>query len=357
MEAIDLMNMVSTDFAKLGCNSLEGISDTCLSPQNSDYITDKYDVGDEFNIEIDPELRNKSISLWQIKDETTVFGIDTSNIILGNTGDGILCAVRGTVVWREKAAYQYVRHGPFIFYITEKNRYSLYNTLRQIYLDSDSVDAPILERTIERIRSILERWLQRQLCEAAHNSLILWDGSLTSRIVNGSISVVGEILHTARENSNCILAISKNTSLSTSGRRLNELIDGKLAPCLLDIDRDVQLQYGSHLHFFGRIYAAKLAPNSFTFRLDIDRRISDEMGFNAVRRLLGNELLIDGYPETLRLAHILSRFSASEVIAMQRYVATNYGMRINPIPDIRHALFGPYGGSNHTRLDSYDASL
>ena len=69
-------------------------------------------------------------------------------------------------------------------------------------------------------------------------------------------------------------------------------------------------------------------------------------GFDAVRRLLGNELLDDGYPETLRLAHILSRFSASEVIAMQRYVATNYGLHISPEPNIRQALFGPYGGDS-----------
>ena len=176
------------------------------------------DIEGALQIELDSEMRDKTIGLWQINDETTVFGIDTSNIILGNTGDGVLCAIRGSVVWREKGSYQYARHGPFIFYITDRNRYTLYNSLRQIYLDADdSVGAPILEKTIERIRAILERWLQRQLCEATHDSLILWDGSLTTRTVNGPVSVMDEILHTARNNSNCVIAISKNTTLSTPG--------------------------------------------------------------------------------------------------------------------------------------------
>ena len=141
------------------------------------------------------------------------------------------------------------------------------------------------------------------------------------------------------------------------GRKLSDLIDGRLAPCLLDIDDAIRLQYGRHLQFLGKIYAAKLSPTSFTFRLDIDRRASETEGLNAICRLLGNELLADGYPETLRLAHILSRFSKTDVLAMQRYVAANYGLKIEPVLDIRQALFGPYGGSGHIRLDGYDAGL
>jgi len=68
-------------------------------------------------------------------------------------------------------------------------------------------------------------------------------------------------------------------------------------------------------------------------------------------------LLKDSYPETLRLAHILSRFSANEVLAMQRYVTKNFGLRITSQTDIRQVLFGPYGGSNNMRLNGNDASL
>ena len=358
MEAVNLIDMVSKDFAKLGRGSLEGISNMCMRPRNSDYLSTDYALDDELNIEMNAEIKNIPIRLWQINDETPIFGIDTSSILLGNTKKGLLCAVRGSVVLRKKAVFQYVRHGPFIFHITERNRYALYNTLRQIYLDADDpIGAPILEGTVERIRSILERWLQKQLCESTHDSIILWDGSLTTRTINGPTSVIGEILHTARNNRNYILALSKKTTLTMMGRRLSDLIDGRLAPCLLDIDDAIRLQFGNHLQFLGKIYAAKLSPTSFTFRLDIDRRASEAEGFNATCRLLGNELLADGYPETLRLAHILSRFSATDVLAMQRYVAANYGLKIEPVLDIRQALFGPYGGSGQMRLNGYDASL
>ena len=291
MEVID-MNIPSDSFVKLGCDSLEGVSNKFLRRRSSEYLRADYLREGDLNLSIDPEKENKLIRLCQIDDETTTLGIDTSNIVLGNTEEGILCAVRGTVVWKEKATYQYLRYGPFIFHITERNKYALYNTLRRAYLDvDDGVGVPILERTVERIRSILERWLQSQLCEATCNSLILWDGSLTTRTVNNTISGLSEILHTARKNHNCILAFSKKTTLSVGGRRFNDLIDGRFAPCLLDIDKDVQMQYSGHLHFLGRIYVAKFSSTSFAFRLDIDRRVSEDEGLNAVGKLLGNELL------------------------------------------------------------------
>lgn len=358
MEVADLMQMVSNDFAKLGSNSLIGISQEYLKPRNRDYLNTESEFDDGLTLEMDVAMENEPVRLHRVNSAMPVFGLDTSNIILGDTGEGILCAVRGSIVWREKETYQFIRHGPFIFHITERNKYELYNSLRRIYIDVDnSVGAPILERLVERIRFILERWLQKQLCETTHDSLILWDGSLTTRTVNGPASVLGELLHIARSSHNYVLALSKKTTISVSGRRLNNLIDDEYAPCLLNVDGAARSCYGNHLNFLGRIYAAKLSPSPFAFRLDIDRHIPEEEGFSAVGHLLGNELLTDGYPETLRLAHILSRFSASEILAMQRYVSESYGLRIDSRSDVRQVLFGPYGGSNHARLNGYDANL
>lgn len=347
MEVVDMMGLVSNDFAKIGYVSLEGVSNAYLTHPARHCLRTAYDVQDDLAMVVDAQVEKGPVSISKVNDETSVFGIDTSNIVLGNTGEGILCAIRGSIVWNEQGRYQYVRHGPFIFHITEENKFALYNTLRQIYVDAEgSVGAPILERVAERIRAILERWLQRQLCVATHDSLLLWDGSLTTRTVNSPLSVLGELLRIARQNRNYVLAFSKKTTLTVSGHRLHELIDDRFIPCVLDVDDAVRSVYGSHLRFFGRMYAAKLSPSPLAFRLDIDRRIPEDEGFTALGRLLGNELLRDSYPETLRLAHILSRFSASEVLAMQRYVAENYGLRLNPELDVRQVLFGPYGGSN-----------
>lgn len=358
MEVADLMQTFLNDFATLGSNSLSGLSRDYLRSQNRHYLPIENDLEDNLNLEVDMAIESGLVRLHRLTTAMSVFGLDTSNIILGETKDGLLCAVRGSIVWREKEVYQFLRHGPFIFHITERNKYELYNSLRRMYLDVDNrVGAPILERLVDRIRFILERWLQRQLCEIAHDSLILWDGSLTTRTVNGSASILSELLRTARSNHNYVLAVSKKTTVSVSGRRLNNLINDEYAPCLLNIDHAVRSCYGNQLNFLGRIYAAKLFPSPLAFRLDIDRHLPEEEGFAAVGHLLGNELLTDGYPETLRLAHVLSRFSASEVLAMQRYVAESYGLRIDSGSDVRQILFGPYGGLNHGRFNGHDANL
>jgi len=52
---------------------------------------------------------------------------------------------------------------------------------------------------------------------------------------------------------------------------------------------------------------------------------------------------MQGYPETLRLAHIFSTFTANDVIAVQRHLASTYGLRIVPRFSVRRSLFGPFG--------------
>jgi hypothetical protein len=93
----------------------------------------------------------------------------------------------------------------------------------------------------------------------------------------------------------------------------------------------------------GNIHVAKLTSGVCSFRLDIDKQLPREQGIEAVESLLGNDLLVQSYPETLRLAHIYSTFTATEVIGIQRFVAEQYGLRTVTRPNVRRMLFGPYG--------------
>lgn len=83
--------------------------------------------------------------------------------------------------------------------------------------------------------------------------------------------------------------------------------------------------------------------NGFAFRLDVDKEFSDEQVVDAVQRLLGNDLVPHGYPETLRLAHIYSTFTANEVIGLQRCVTKEGNMKIVARTNLRRLLFGPFG--------------
>jgi hypothetical protein len=283
------------------------------------------------------------IPLRRVRDATPVYGIDTSSIALGETRAGLLYALRGSIVWREGREYRFVRHGPFLFQITAANKAALYATLHHLYFDEADAPSPLLERTADRIRNVYERWLQRHVSHVTDDAILLWDGSLTVKSTAATVSACAELLRTARRRGHRVLALSKETSLAIDGTPLNDVLRDGQAPCLLPI-HDADLARHAGLTFLGRVYAMKLVPSPFTFRLDVDRGIGTSCGVDAVQQLLGNDLIVDNYPETLRLAHIYARFSANEVLAMQRYVAERYGLRILRRPLVRQVLFGPYGG-------------
>jgi len=345
MEATDFFQLVPKDLIKSGCGSLMTMAESHLYPKTLETANQK---GKNFKaLESDLGFKNETLKLIKLKivnTETPVFGVDTSNIELGETSDGILSAIRGTIVWVEKGVYHFVRYGPFVFHITETNKQHLCGTLHQAYLNHKVITGvPITEKMPEYIRNVFERWLQKITCNSSKDSLILFDGSLTSRTSHGSVLILEELLRNARSRQNVVLAFSKKTNLSVSGCRVSDLIENKHAPCLKRLDEHVISQYNSNFRFSGRIYAAKLLPSYFTFRLDIDRKVSELEGIQAVQKLLGNDLIVNNYPETLRLAHIMSRFSASEVIAIQRYVTEKHHLKILCRPDVRRVLFGSYG--------------
>ena len=68
------------------------------------------------------------------------------------------------------------------------------------------------------------------------------------------------------------------------------------------------------LCFLGDVYVAKFRSNGFSFRLDIDKRAPTEEKIDAVQKVIGNDLVFQSYPESLRLAHIYSTFTANDVI-------------------------------------------
>jgi len=288
-----------------------------------------------------PTLR--PIPLKPISDNTTIIAIDVSSINVGETQTGVLCAVRGAIVWRGKNRYRCLHLGPFPFHVTEENKKEIYNMLRQCYFKvSEETNNPNLINMQLRICNLLERWLQMGVSCSSHRSIILWDGSLTAGTVDSPVNFVSQLLEMARNRLNTVLAFSKMTRLRISGHRLTDLIWKYPPPCLLQIS-NVPTQASSTMRFLGNIYVAKLTGGSCSFRLDIDKGVQHEKGIEAVQRLLGNDLLSQSYPETLRLAHIFSTFTANEVIGIQRFITQKCGLKIVTRPNVRRLLFGPFG--------------
>jgi hypothetical protein len=191
----------------------------------------------------------------------------------------------------------------------------------------------------------MERWLQESICAFFKDSIILFDGSLTAGTPDNPIGALGKILRIARGNGNAVLAFSKATRLLCEGRSVLELAKGAEPPCVVDIDELISRSFPSHpIRLLGRVYISRLSRDGPAFRLDVDRGIGAEGAIGALSGLLGSDIASAGYPECLKLAHILSTFTANEVIGIQRFLSGSRGVHLVQRANLRRMLFGPFGG-------------
>jgi len=102
-----------------------------------------------------------------------------------------------------------------------------------------------------------------------------------------------------------------------------------------------RLAYVSSPHGFllGDVYVARLNKANMAFRLDIDHELPFHSHLEAVEKLIGNDVLRQSYPESLRLAHILCTFTANEILAMQHFITRRHGIQIINRPDMHRLLF------------------
>jgi hypothetical protein len=289
-------------------------------------------------------LALEPIPLTPIYKESIVAAVDTSTMKIGETSTGIVVAVRGANVWKQNKNYRYMRLGPFIFHITEENKREVYSTLERTYFSSpyepNHQNVPNLLQMPTRIASLLERWLQTMLSRTISNGLILFDGSLTAGTPDTPTHRMKEILDAARRRGNTVMAFSKTTNLRVNGYLITDLLPDHNPPYLLETEG---LRPKPPVVLLGDIYVARLTKGSCAFRLDIDKEVPPHPRIEAVEKLLGNDMLLQSYPETLRLAHIMCTFTANEVLAMQHFITRKFGLQIINRPDMHRLLFGPFG--------------
>jgi len=338
-----------TRFIELSLRSIKNIAsqDSATLYQPYETITENAEPSEEITpvFHGQTKLKLNQIPLKPLPEETPVVAIDVSSIKIGETTTGILLAIRGAIVWKNNRHYHYLRIGPFPFHITEENKQEIYQLFRQYSLDTltpNTTSTPSLNHMQTRITTLLERWLQMNVATQSQNTLILWDGSLTAGTNDSPTHIVAQLLETARNRLNTVLAFTKITRLRLSGHRLTDLIEKCTPPCLLEMD-GYPIAPSNTIHFLGNIYVAKLTQGNCSFRLDIDHKLPHEQRVEAIQRLIANDQLAESYPETLRLAHIYSTFTANEVIAIQRLLAQTHGIKTVTRPNIRRLLFGPFG--------------
>ena len=327
-------------FAELSVHSLKPVQTQPfqLNQQNFQQINGFEESTQAFRLRLEP------IPLKPMRQESIVAAVDTSTIKIGETSQGIVIAVRGADVWKQNRAYRYVRLGPFVFHITDENKKEVYDALERSYFnysqEHNHQGAPNFLQMPSRIASLLERWMQTMLSKTMNKGLILFDGSLTSGTPDTPTQRLKDILSTARRRGNIVLAFSKMTNLRVNGHVITDLLPRAAPPYLLETEG---LRLKPPMVLLGDVYVARLTTGNCAFRLDIDKEVLPEIRIEATEKLLGNDLLSQSYPETLRLAHILCTFTANEVLAMQHFVTRRYGLQIVNRPDMHRLLFGPFG--------------
>jgi hypothetical protein len=325
---------------ELSIHSLKNVQNQTIQLNQQDF---------QQNHDLEPQsqtfqLKTQPIILKPKYEETAVAAVDTSTTKIGETSTGILIAVRGANVWKQSRNYRYARFGPFIFHITEENKKDVYNNLQKTYFNSPYAtlnhNFPNLLQMPMRIAALLEKWLQAMLAKTMNNGQILFDGSLTAGTPDTPTWLMKDILSSARRRNSTVLAFSKMTSLRVNNHLITDFKFGHAPPYLVET---AGLKPKPPTVLLGDVYVARLTKDDYAFRLDIDREISPEKKVESIERLLGNDVHSQGYPETLRLAHILCTFTANEIIAMQHFATRKYGLKIINRPDMHRLLFGPFG--------------
>jgi hypothetical protein len=340
-----LSGAIPDRFVEFCRHSIENIrgtmiyTDPVLSP---DVTTSDYDGPENSTLELNGLDGDQLIRLEPTPSNRPVVAVDTSTIKLGEMADGALCALRGALVLLEGKRYRYVRYGPLVFSIS-------YNSIAASQ-DFAGLGLPPftgelnVDNLLKRVRNVLERWLQFNACTSIAGGFILLDGSLTAGTPDNPSKDLERILETARRRDSYVIAISKKTKLRINNQTLTELLESQSEPCILGVDEQVTNQFPPYpVRFLGRVFVGKLAKSGFPFRIDVDRKISVPETLTGFRELAGTDIVDQGYPETLRMAHILSTFTASDVLAMQAFAAARFGVQLLPKLALRRSLFGPFG--------------
>ncbi len=263
-----------------------------------------------------------------VNENTIVAAVDSSCIELAETEEGSLYAAKcGIATAFGGRSFMHFKIGPVLFYMGE-------STAHRSDLDDKVAKAVLVDTDLAKrlVRVRAERAVQNELAGHLHNSIILVDGSLKGTLFEERERSVKKISEMCSLRKNAIIGISKGTKLKALERAAAPLL--KVAgPAYIDVDNLVKSLVRNAA---GLSLMVRLAASSPALRTDIIGSGHDEI----LGKLIYNDSVAGGYPETLRLAHCISTFTSTEVTCLRGHVLNNYGVTELASEDIRKTLFG-----------------
>jgi len=346
----ELQHPIPEALIQLSTKSMQALNGATLNPRTVSLVDMGLDDGDsEEQLAISASSIAMGMRRNQInpqKDSVTIAACDASSVKIGETENGMIFAIRAVAVWRKPNKILFTRWGPLLFHIPNSDGQ------QERYSDEESRAFGGLSvktlRVLTKLRNHVERWVQEELAVSVKNGIVLFDGSLTAGTPDNPSSRVQRILSTARANNSIVIALSKSTQLTVGGKNILGLFEMEKTPHIIDITSIVENEYPAYpIRFLGRVCVSKLSPDGFLFRTDIDKDADELQSLSALGKVSGTDVVFHGYPETLRIAHIFSTFTANEILAVQRFVASNHHVNLQARPSLRRSLFGPFGTSRY----------
>ncbi|MFQ5969968.1 MAG: hypothetical protein ACE5J2_05695 [Nitrososphaerales archaeon] len=275
------------------------------------------------------EAKNHSANIQPISavdEPAAIAAIDSSCVLIGETSDGSIYSAKcGLALSFMGKAVMHVRIGPVLFYIND-------DTVRSSNLDGKFAKFVLFDTSAAKrmIRVRVERVIQNEISKFLRNAIILVDGSLKNSVFEDSINGLKHILQNCLANENQLVGISKTTKLKVL-YRLASLMR-KNGACYIDVESIVKSLVSN---IIGRPLLAKFSSDGIALRVDVLNKPSESLG-----KLITNDALPDGYPETLRLAHHISTFTKTDVSCIRSFVLSRFSTREMMREDVRRTLLG-----------------
>jgi hypothetical protein len=272
----------------------------------------------------------------RVSDVRPMAGLDSSVVPIAESRDGFVLGVKGAIVYDYGLGYEAISVGPMPLYISLKlidfysSRFGLSpNFVRRAALDIgyakrlsiDIFENILLERTFSRYRDLI----------------ILLDGSLIGPVKYRNL-IRNSLLMRARDRVVSVVGISKRSKLLKKYPYLYGIVVSKGVPGALKVPPVVFKRRLGGVN----VFIARFNPLGIPFRVDI----CDYEDFQRVLdEIYSSKLGDSGYPEVLKEAHILSKFSWSEVIVLRRFLES-IGAEFRQAFRLRDVLFGAYNKSS-----------
>lgn len=262
--------------------------------------------------------------LAPVLEPTHIASSDSSCVLVGETSDGAVYAVRAAVSFAAGGeAESFFRIGPIIVYLTAKGSCGLPAPMSPAELRISYSDHTIAERVI---RNKVEAKLVRSLLAISERMIVMSDGSLKHPSVGFS-----DWSPLTRSSPSTLVGFSKSS------------------PMVMSCDATAAVMRAGGPAFSvvegGPIVTAlvKFAKDGLVFRVDIGNAKEDAR--RVLGRLLTNDAFAAGYPESLRIAHHLSVFTRAEDTALKAYVSKRYDLRHLPAFNLRRMTLGGLSSS------------